>query len=221
MKKQVPFLLLCLATLLSTSSMKAQATYEITGMVTGFNNIPLNNVSVVAQKSGAKAATDASGLFSITSSSKETLVFTASGFKDRKVKTNKEKVYKVNLVYDFKPSSFEAATMNNHIGQEVLEKAMEAEARKNLKDYSRYTSIYELISNEVYSVRVSGSAVYNKKVKSMDSNPLVLYVVDDKIVTDISYISPLYVKSIDFIEDVGATLYGSKGANGVLKITLK
>jgi hypothetical protein len=111
--------------------------------------------------------------------------------------------------------------MNNHIGQEVLEKAMEAEARKNLKDYSRYTSIYELISNEVYSVRVSGSAVYNKKVKSMDSNPLVLYVVDDKIVTDISYISPLYVKSIDFIEDVGATLYGSKGANGVLKITLK
>jgi len=49
----------------------------------------------------------------------------------------------------------------------------------------------------------------------------VLLVVDEKIVRDISYVNPNYVKSIEFVEDVGATMYGSMAANGVLKITLK
>ena len=55
----------------------------------------------------------------------------------------------------------------------------------------------------------------------MNLNPQVLYVVNEKIVPDISYINPTYVKSIEFIDDVGATLYGVQGGNGVLKITLK
>ena len=47
------------------------------------------------------------------------------------------------------------------------------------------------------------------------------FVVDDKIVSDISYIDTEYVKSIELIDDVGTTMYGAMGANGVLKITLK
>jgi len=70
-------------------------------------------------------------------------------------------------------------------------------------------------------VRMDGTSVYNNKVKSMNSNPLVLYVVDNKIVTDISYINPTYVRSIEFLEDANTTMYGSQGANGVLKIYLK
>lgn len=68
---------------------------------------------------------------------------------------------------------------------------------------------------------VKNNVVYNKAVRSMDSNPKVLYVVDGKIMTDITYINPAYVKTIEFIDDVAATLYGSMGANGVLRITLK
>ena len=52
-------------------------------------------------------------------------------------------------------------------------------------------------------------------------NPQVLLVVDDKIVSDISFIDTEYIRSIEFIDDVGTTLYGSMGANGVLKIYLK
>lgn len=46
-------------------------------------------------------------------------------------------------------------------------------------------------------------------------------MVDNKIVSDISFVNPTYVKTIEFIDDVGATMYGLSGANGVLKITLK
>jgi hypothetical protein len=46
-------------------------------------------------------------------------------------------------------------------------------------------------------------------------------VVDDKVVSDISFIDPNWVRSVELIDDVRATMYGSMGANGILKITLK
>jgi hypothetical protein len=70
-------------------------------------------------------------------------------------------------------------------------------------------------------VRVQGNTIVNTKRKSFDMNPQVLLVVDDKIVSDISFIDTEYIRSIEFIDDVGTTLYGSMGANGVLKIYLK
>jgi len=49
----------------------------------------------------------------------------------------------------------------------------------------------------------------------------VLYVVNDMIVNDISYISPTEIQKIVYLEDNEAAEYGMRGANGVLKITLK
>ena len=145
----------------------------------------------------------------------------ASGFENRKIKTGKENTYVIDLLYKDNATNFNDAVRNGHISEDALMKAIETAKSKNVKDYSKYVSIWELISSEIYSVRVAGNVVYNKKIKSFDSNPKVLYVVDDKIVPDISFVTPNYVKSIEFIDDVGATMYGSMGGNGVLKITLK
>jgi len=198
----------------------AQGTRDITGIVTSFKSIPLNNVRIHALKSGNTRVTDSTGRFSIKCSDKDNLIITASGFAEKKVKTGKKSIIQVNLTYVFNDESFEKAIANKHIRPDVLEKAISANM-KNEKDYSKYNSIFQLIAAEVYDVRVNGTSVYNKKIKSMDINPLVLYVVDDKIVPDISHVNPVDVKSIEFIDDVGTTLYGAKGANGVLKIYLK
>jgi hypothetical protein len=199
----------------------AQSTVKVSGLVKGFKTIPLNNVKITAEKSGLKAISGANGEFSIECSAKDVLTFTASGFKSKKLRTEGESMLDVEMIYILKPKSFEEATLANHLNAEVLQKAIAAEEQKRAKDYSKYSSIWELIDSEIYEVRVTGNTVYNNKVKSMNSNPQVLYVVDDKIVSDISYINPTYVKSIEFVEDVGSTMYGSKGANGVLKISLK
>jgi len=199
----------------------AQATREINGIVTCFKNVPLNNVRISAVKSGKEALTDANGQFIISVLSKDILMASASGFVPKKVKTGKDNLYKIDLAYKDNSVNFEEAVRNKHIGEEALQKAIYANISKNVKDYSHYENIFDLIDNEIYEVNVSGNSVTNKKIKSMDHNPQVLYVVDDKIVTDISYINPTYVRSIEFVEDVGATIYGSKGANGVLKIYLK
>jgi hypothetical protein len=200
---------------------EAQGNREITGIVTSFKNIPLNNVRIHALNSGNTQFTDSSGWFSIKCTDKDNLIISASGFTEKKIKISKKSIYQVDLKYVFSESSFEKAIQNKHIKPVVLEKLIAENNKKKEKDYSKYNSIYELIDVEIYDVRVNGTSVYNNKIKSMNLNPQVLYVVDDKIVTDISYINPTYVKSIEFVDDVGATMYGVMGANGVLKITLK
>jgi hypothetical protein len=165
--------------------------------------------------------TDSSGVFSIRCAPKDLLAVSAAGFRERKIKTGNEEFYKVDLSYTDNETNFRAATGKGHISAEKLRNSIMTRASGNEKDYSRYKSIYELISSEIYNVRVKGTSVVNTKVRSFDASPQVLFVVDGVIVSDISYINPDYVKDIEFIDDVGTTLYGSKGANGVLKITLK
>lgn len=221
MKPSLFFSILIVVFLFAGSVSSAQETVKINGIVTSFKSIPLNNARVHALGSGDTQFTDSTGRFSIKCAPKDNLVVNASGFTEKKVKTGKKTTLQIDLPYILKDESFDKAISNKHIRPEVLEKAISYELRKKEKDYSKYNSIFELITAEVYDVRVSGSSVLNRKIKSMDKNPQVLYVVDDKIVTDISYINPTYVRSIEFVDDVGATMYGVMGANGVLKITLK
>ena len=48
-----------------------------------------------------------------------------------------------------------------------------------------------------------------------------LFVVDGSVVDRIDDINPREVKSIEVLKDGGAAIYGSRGANGVILITLK
>lgn len=210
-------LIIQMAGLVST----AQEIREIRGIVTSFKSVPLNNVKVYAVNSNKIQFTDTLGMFTINCMKKDKIIFSASGFDDKSIKTGSKTLYTIDLPYVISDESFNKAVNNKHIKADVLKKMLIEAGDKNEKDYSKYKSIFELIDAEIYEVRVDGTSVYNNKVKSMDSNPRVLYVVDDKTVTDISYINPNYVKSIEFIEDARSSMYGSQGANGVLKIYLK
>jgi hypothetical protein len=194
---------------------------SVSGVVTAFSHFHLNKVEIVALKSGGVAYTDSSGLFTIKCNSKDVLTFTASGFHERKIKVGKQTIYKIDLLYVDNVSNFNNAVNNGHITAAALKQAVNANQAKKEKDYSIYSSVYELIRNEIFEVNVKNNGVFNKKIRSFNSNPQVLYVVDGKVVSDISFVSPVDVDSIEFIDDVGATLWGVQGANGVLKITLK
>lgn len=197
-----------------------QETRNISGVVTSFRNIPLNKVRISALKSGETAITDSAGRFAVECFNKDILYVSASGFRERKIKIKKNNIYKIDLSFNDSQSNFEKAVTSGHIAEDVLRKALSASSSYS-RDYSKYKSIFELISSEIYNVRVKNNVVYNTRVKSFDQNPKVLYVVDDKIVTDISYINPDYVKSIEFVDDASTAIYGVMGANGVLKIYLK
>jgi hypothetical protein len=221
MKSKLLIVFSVLILLICNSEAMPQDKKSVTGIVTSFKKVPLNKVKITSSKSGEVVYTDSEGKFSMHSFEKDALNISAEGFENKKLKVGKENTYVIDLQYKDNVTNFNAAVSNKHISEDALRQAINSAKLKNVKDYSHYSSIYELISNEIYNVRVANNVVYNKKVKSYDPNPKVLYVVDDKIVTDISFVSPLYVKSVEFVDDVGATMYGSMGGNGVLKITLK
>jgi len=221
MKSKLALIGFVFVILFSTLEAVSQNNNSVSGIVSCFKQIPLNKVKVTAAKSGEVTYSDSLGRFSLKCFEKDVLLFSAAGFETRKVKVGKDRTILTDLMYKDNPANFNEAVSNQHITADVLRKSIDAYNLRNVKDYSKYNTIYELISSELYDVSVKGNAVYNKKIRSMDANPQVLYVVDDKITSDISYVNPTYVKSIEFVDDVSATLFGSKGANGVIKITLK
>jgi len=221
MKQSLLIFITLVFALSSSAEAYSQDKKPVTGIVTAFKQIPLNKVRITASNSGQVAFSDSLGRFSIECFVKDELVFTAAGFERRKTKSGKEDTYVIDLGYKDNVTNFNDAVSNGHINEDVLKKSIELLSQRNVKDYSKYGSIYELISSELYDVTVKGTGIYNKKIRSMNMNPQVLYVVDNKIVSDISFVNPTIVKSLEFVDDVGTTMYGSMGANGVIRITLK
>jgi hypothetical protein len=199
----------------------AQEIKHISGTVTTFRNIPLNNVKVTALKSKEITLTDSHGFFALRCREKDVLTVTASGFFTKKIRTNKQNRYTIDLIFNNSETGFNDAVKNGHIAKDVLQKAISLKPLQREKDYSKYTDIYDLIKNVIFNVKVDGTSVLTTKALSLYGSAQVLYVVDDMIMSDISFITPINVKTIEYIDGVDASSYGSRGANGIIKITLK
>lgn len=221
MESQALRKLFFLAFFLGSYCASSQDLKPVTGLITAFKTIPVNNARITSTKTKVITYTDPSGMFTINCPVNDILIVYASGFKTKKIRVGERSVCNAVIDYINKSGSFSSAVSNGHIPASELRSAINDMEKGNLKDYSKYKSIFDLISSEIYNVRVNGTTIVNTKVRSFDLSPRVLLVVDDKIVTDISYINPDYVKSVEFIDDASATMYGSMGANGVIKITLK
>ena len=202
-------------------SVYAQKSTVVSGIVTTYNSFPLNKVLIKSFNTGATEQSDSLGHYSINCAKKDLLLFSASGFDDKSVRIRKSQNISINLVYSNKQTSFNDAISANHISADDLQKGINRYGLKGVKDYSRYTSIFELINNKVVNVKVVGTSVYSKRVQSFSLTSQVMYVVDDIVIMDISTILPSEVKSIKYVDGVGAAVYGSNGANGVIVITLK
>jgi len=88
--------------------------------------------------------------------------------------------------------------------------------------FSSYSSIYEMISGRVPGVTVTGTSITIQGSSSfIGASTEPLFVVDGRIVDSIGNISPSQVSSIEVLKGASAAIYGSRGANGVILITLK
>lgn len=85
-----------------------------------------------------------------------------------------------------------------------------------------YRDIYEYLQGKVAGVQVQGKKISIRGISSINASTDPLFIVDGVTVEDISWINPRDVKSIDVLKDgPGCALYGSRGANGVIIITMK
>jgi TonB-dependent SusC/RagA subfamily outer membrane receptor len=87
--------------------------------------------------------------------------------------------------------------------------------------YSSYSNIYEMLRGTVAGVQVVGKNITIQGLGTTNANNQPLFVVDGIILSSIDDIQPVQVKSVEVLKGASASIYGSRGANGVLLITLK
>ena len=88
-------------------------------------------------------------------------------------------------------------------------------------DIVPYKDIYEMIKGKCVGVMVTGHSITIRGKGSINCPTEPLFVVDGVAVEDVSFINPREVKSISVLKDASASIYGVRGANGVILINLK
>lgn len=90
------------------------------------------------------------------------------------------------------------------------------------KDTAIYANIYDYLRGRVAGVDVRpDNSIIIRGVNTINASSDPLFIVDGVEVPDISNIPPNEVKSISVLKDASASIYGSRGGNGVIIIELK
>ena len=109
------------------------------------------------------------------------------------------------------------------VGYGVQDKDKVTTAVSNVKvkkrDAQTYSSIYDYLRGRVAGVMVTTDnriIIRGIGTNSDATDPLIL--VDGVETTDLSGINPVDVESVDVIKDGSSSIYGMRGANGVIII---
>jgi len=86
-------------------------------------------------------------------------------------------------------------------------------------EFASYQNIYDMIRGRLPGVQVSGNSIKINGSSSLNISTEPVFVVDGVIVNSIDDISPQTVKSIEVLKGPAASVYGMRGANGVIVIT--
>lgn len=106
-------------------------------------------------------------------------------------------------------------------GKEVKRNMTQPVSVVDAPENNTYRNIYEMIQGKCTGVQVMGEKIIIRGVSTLNSSTDPLFVVDGQPVASISHINPNDVKSISVLKDSAAAIYGNRGANGVIVITLK
>jgi TonB-dependent SusC/RagA subfamily outer membrane receptor len=110
--------------------------------------------------------------------------------------------------------------------KEPVNSEKETSQKRNMKvfdiqdaTYSTYQTIYDMIRGRFPGVEVSGKSIKVMGSSSLNVSTEPVFVVDGVIVNSIEDVSPQTVKSIEVLKGPAASVYGTRGSNGVIVIT--
>ncbi|NQU87734.1 MAG: TonB-dependent receptor plug domain-containing protein [Mariniphaga sp.] len=194
----------------------------ISGIITTFDSIPLVNAQISVKSSKLIVKSDTFGNFQVSCLPIDKLKISANGFISQNVKLNgKIKLVMVNLMLKTNPKSRDIAIGYGHVKDKDLLYAISSVENKN--DFSHYSDMFDLIKSKFPGVQVSNGEIIIRGSNSFNSSNAALIVVDGMPMGNniLESISPVEVKSIDILKDASSSIYGSRGANGVIVIQTK
>lgn len=217
------YILILTTVLLFTSVTHAQ-NRVIEGKLTAYNTFPVMNVEVSSKKAKATTMSDSLGHFSIVCEEKDVIQINPKVFRPVKMRVNdKTDTISINLVFIDTQKNRELAVNSGYLTETNLNYAVSnLEAENN--DYCKYTDIYTLLQAEAgsgISVSNNGTITIRGGNTSFTGADQALIVVDGQPTTNIEWIRPCIVRSIRILKGSEASIYGTRGGNGVVVITTK
>ncbi|GGE69229.1 TonB-linked SusC/RagA family outer membrane protein [Pedobacter psychrotolerans] len=192
----------------------------------------LVGVSVTVKDSKSGVSTDANGGYKVAVSGKGAVItFAYVGYKTRVVTLGDQSKLDITLEED--ANNLQEVTVNIGYGsvrKEALTGAVSSVSGKDIEQFPVSTAAQALAGKlagvSVTTTEGSPGAEVVIKVRggsSLTGDNSPLYIVDGiQVENALSILSPNEIQSIDVLKDVASTsIYGSRGANGVVIITTK
>lgn len=211
-----------LAMIFAISTYSQGQTRVIYGEVSTLNDLPVANFEIEAKKSGANEMTDSLGQFAIVTKSRDALLFKGKVFRNKRVRIKEKTPDSISVQLDFIKSerNKQLAIGYGYVEEDKLVNAVSSFDREQA-NFCTYSNIFELIKGRFAGVQVRGNEIIIRGPSSINLSSSALLVVDGNVVHSISHINPCDVQKIDVLKDSAASIYGSRGTNGVVIIETK
>lgn len=211
---------------------KAKKKIDFKGLVLDTEGNPVKNASVFIDGKNCKTLSDEHGRFEIKlkSNIKTISVFTLEQGANEVGYNGEEELTFIMAIAEGivsdplnEPKAVESDIVNT--GYMIAHKRNIStnvkEINENIIDNAdQYRTIYDMLARQA-GVSVSGNNVRIRGIGTLGGNTTPLYVVNGMPVSSVDHISPSQVQSISVLKDSAAAIYGVRGANGVIVITLK
>lgn len=206
---------------------KANRKITISGIVTDAKHSPVAGAVIFIDKVKTNTVTDEKGYYKVKVSpdAKEILIFTLFNAAAEDTIDGRTSI---DFILTDKSSQTErkVKTAGNEIGSTAFgnsDKNSVSTSGNILNgqnpEFASYQSIYDMIRGRFPGVEVSGNSIKIQGSSSLNISTEPLFVVDGVIVNSIDDIIPQTVKSIEVLKGPAASVYGTRGANGVILIT--
>ncbi len=197
---------------------KSNETITITGKVLNSDKKPVEGAVFYVDNIKTNVRSSVKGSYKLkTSSSAINLEVKSPEFGSSEAAINGQK--KIDFILNGTGEGQELS-QENTTKEKVNAVSQNKPPKKKAKKMNTYANIYQMIRGEVSGVLVSGRSIQIQQGHSFFGSSEPLYVVNGVVVPSIDAVNPLEVKSIEVLKGSAAAIYGVRGANGVLKITL-
>jgi TonB-dependent starch-binding outer membrane protein SusC len=204
--------------------------YEIKGIVTDTDGMPLPGVSIIVKNTTKGVSTDFEGNFTVSNIQKgETLVFSYLGFVTKEIVINNNTFLNVKLNDD--TQSLEEVVIIGY-GTQKISKISGSVSTVNKKSIEQLTPVRaeEALQGQASGVNVISSGSPGSKptvlIRGIPSytgtDPLVVIDGVQQTLDDLNSLNPGDVESINVLKDAAlSAIYGVKGGNGVIVVKTK
>lgn len=200
------------------------------GQITTFDSIPLIGVNIKVKSTQKSVQTDSLGRFQLFCNPKDKLIIKADGFYTKRVKVPEDiRMMLINLNLKKGANNLDKAEQfvnvgYGHVSSKDLLYAIST-ADQNDIDFSKYNNVLDAIQGQFPGVTIENGQIVIRGAKTlMGSQGNEALIVIDGIITnsnDLLNMSTQDIKSINVLKDGSSSVYGSRGANGVVLIETK